>query len=131
MAIKSRNKVSINFSMSGMSDIVFLLLIFFMITSTLIHPNALKLLLPKSGKVVTMDNSVIDIKISKSLKYYINDKQVNVSSLESELVAKSTATKDAKAMLTVDENVPIDNVVRIMNIAKNNDIMLSFATTKD
>ena len=60
MALRSRNKVSANFNMSSMTDIVFLLLIFFMLTSTLVSPNALKLLLPNS-KAKTLEKQTISI----------------------------------------------------------------------
>ena len=75
MALKSRNKVSPNFNMSSMTDIVFLLLIFFMLTSTLVSPNALKLLLPNS-KAKTLEKQTISISINKELDFYINENQV-------------------------------------------------------
>ena len=75
MALKSRNKVSPNFNMSSMTDIVFLLLIFFMLTSTLVSPNALKLLLPNS-KAKTLEKQTISVSINKDLDFYINENQV-------------------------------------------------------
>ena len=71
MAIKSRSKINPSFSMSSMTDIVFLLLIFFMVTSTLIAPNALKLLLPESNNQ-TSAKPITTISISTDLKYYLN-----------------------------------------------------------
>ena len=84
MALKSRNKVSPNFNMSSMTDIVFLLLIFFMLTSTLVSPNALKLLLPNS-KSKTLEKQTISVSINKDLDFYINENQVIESNLENEL----------------------------------------------
>ena len=75
MALKSRNKVSPNFNMSSMTDIVFLLLIFFMLTSTLVSPNALKLLLPNS-KSKTLEKQTISVSINEDLDFYINENQV-------------------------------------------------------
>jgi len=72
MALKRRNKVNAAFSMASMTDIVFLLLIFFMITSTLVAPNALKLLLPQSNNQ-TVAKPITTISITRDLKYYIND----------------------------------------------------------
>ena len=72
MALKSRNKVSPNFNMSSMTDIVFLLLIFFMLTSTLVSPNALKLLLPNS-KAKTLEKQTISVSINEELNFYINE----------------------------------------------------------
>ena len=84
MALKSRNKVSPNFNMSSMTDIVFLLLIFFMLTSTLVSPNALKLLLPNS-KAKTLEKQTISVSINKELDFYINENMVLESNLENEL----------------------------------------------
>ena len=74
MALKRRNSVNASFSMSSMTDIVFLLLIFFMVTSTLIAPNALKLLLPQSNNQ-TAAKPITAISITQDLKYYINEKR--------------------------------------------------------
>jgi biopolymer transport protein ExbD len=70
MSLRSRNKIQAGFSMSGMTDIVFLLLIFFMITSTLIAPNALKLLLPQSSHQ-TMANAITTVSITRNYEYYV------------------------------------------------------------
>jgi len=87
MALTSRNKVSPSFSMSGMTDIVFLLLIFFMITSTLIHPTALKLLLPQSSHQ-TSAKPLTTISITRDLQYFIEDQPVEINDLEQILQQK-------------------------------------------
>ena len=97
MALKSRNKVSPNFNMSSMTDIVFLLLIFFMLTSTLVSPNALKLLLPNS-KSKTLEKQTISVSINKDLDFYINENQVIESNLENEL--KDTEINEFKPILS-------------------------------
>ena len=84
MAISTRNKVSNAFSMSGMTDIVFLLLIFFMLTSTLIVDNALKLSLPQSTNQVS-EKPVITVSITKDLEFYVEKTKVSVNELESVL----------------------------------------------
>ena len=81
---KSKNKVSANFSMSSMTDIVFLLLIFFMLTSTLVSPNALKLLLPNS-KARTLEKQTISVSITPAIEYYIEDQKVPFDQLELQL----------------------------------------------
>ena len=86
MDIRGRNKVNPNFNMSSMTDIVFLLLIFFMITSTLVTTSALDILLPKaSGK--TENKKSISVSITKALAYYIDNKETNEATLEQELLA--------------------------------------------
>jgi len=128
MALKRRNKVSAEFSMSSMTDIVFLLLIFFMVTSTLISPNALKLLLPKSGNQ-TPANPITSVSIDKGLNFYVETTPVPFSSLENQLREKLTGKKDPTISLHVDKSVPMEQVVRVMNIAKNNKYKLILATT--
>ncbi len=127
MAIQSRNKINLNFSMSGMADIIFLLLIFFMLTSTLIAPNALKLLLPKSNNQTTA-NPVTSVSITKELNYYVGMKLVTLSQLEGELRKRLKNEEDPFISLHVDHSVPMKEVVNVMNIAKNNQYKLILAT---
>jgi biopolymer transport protein ExbD len=128
MALRSRNKVSVQFSMSGMTDIVFLLLIFFMITSTLIAPNALKLLLPQS-KHQTTANPITTVSITRDAQFYIETKRVNVAQLESELYNRLKDEPEPTISLHVDEDVPMKEVVKVMNIAKDNRYKLILATS--
>lgn len=129
MAIKSRNKVSAQFSMSSMTDIVFLLLIFFMITSTMIHPNALKLLLPQSNSQVSA-KPVTTVSIDQNLDYYIETNRIEFSRLEAALKVKfdGVPEEDRTVSLHAEKSVPIDEVVKVMNIAKNNRYKLILAT---
>ena len=113
--------------MSGMTDIVFLLLIFFMITSTLIHPTALKLLLPQS-KHQTSAKPLTTVSITKDLRFYIEDQSVDFNSIESILQNKLGNNPETYISLHADENVPLKYVVRVMNIAKNNNYKLILAT---
>ena len=128
MSLSSRNKVSVQFSMSGMTDIVFLLLIFFMITSTLIAPNALKLLLPQS-KHQTAANPITTVSITRDAKFYIETMRIDISQLEYELQRRLQDEPDPTISLHVDENVPMKEVVKVMNIAKDNRYKLILATS--
>ena len=128
MALSSRNKVSVQFSMSGMTDIVFLLLIFFMITSTLIAPNALKLLLPQS-KHQTTANPITTVSITRDAQFYIETKRISVAQLESELYNRLKDETEPTIALHVDENVPMKEVIKVMNIAKDNRYKLILATS--
>ena len=128
MALSSRNKVSVQFSMSGMTDIVFLLLIFFMITSTLIAPNALKLLLPQS-KHQTTANPITTVSITRDAQFYIETRRVSITELETELYNRLKNEPEPTVALHVDENVPMKEVVKVMNIAKDNRYKLILATS--
>ena len=127
MALKSRNKVSPNFNMSSMTDIVFLLLIFFMLTSTLVSPNALKLLLPNS-KAKTLEKQTISVSINKDLDFYINESQVIESNLENELKQILSQQQEPAIILHADKTVDIEHVVKVMDIAYRNKYKIVLAT---
>ncbi len=114
--------------MSGMTDIVFLLLIFFMITSTLIAPNALKLLLPQSTHQA-MSNPITTISITRNFEYYVETTQVDLSDLERVLHERLEGEDEPTISLHVDRSVPMEQVVNVMNIAKDNRYRLILATS--
>ena len=130
MALRSRNKVSPNFSMSSMTDIVFLLLIFFMVTSTLIHPTALKLLLPQSSSQ-TKAKPLTTVAVTSDLKYYIEDERVNIGDLERKLIDRLGNNEDIYIALHADKSVAIEHIVKIMNIAKKNKYKMILATSPE
>ena len=134
MALKKRNKINAAFSMSSMTDIVFLLLIFFMVTSTLVAPNALKLLLPQSNSQ-TAAKAVTTISITKDLQYYINDggavKRVAFQEIEPFLAQRYGGDPEAYISLHAEKTVPIEEVVRVMNIARKNQLKLILATAPE
>ncbi|WP_242204962.1 ExbD/TolR family protein [Aestuariivivens insulae] len=119
MNFRGRNKVTPEFNMSSMTDIVFLLLIFFMIASTLVTTNAIDILLPKaSGK--TENKRSVAVSIKKNLTYYIDQKRVGESVLENELLAKLSGQEKPTIVLRAEKSVPVENVVKVMDIANRN-----------
>ena len=127
MALRSRNKVTPNFNMSSMTDIVFLLLIFFMLTSTLVSPNALKLLLPNS-KSKTLEKQTISISIDKDINFYIDENQVDVTELETRLINILSSELEPAIILHSDKSVDIEHVVKVMDIAYRNNYKIVLAT---
>jgi biopolymer transport protein ExbD len=121
MKIKGRNKVSPEFNMSSMTDIVFLLLIFFMITSTMVTTNALDLVLPKA-KGKTDNNKSISVSIDKNLKFYIDRDIVDEAIIESKLIEFYGNKAEKNLVLRAEEGVPIEKVVKILDIANRNKI---------
>lgn len=113
--------------MSSMTDVVFLLLIFFMITSTLVHPNALKLLLPQSENQ-TAAKPLTSVSITSNLEYYVEEQRVSFSEIEPLLKQKVGENPETYISLHVDENVSMKEVVKVMNIAKRNEYKLILAT---
>lgn len=132
MALKKQSKVSAEFSMSSMTDIVFLLLIFFMVTSTLIAPSALKLLLPQSSNQTMANKPITTVSITEDLQYAVEGKYVQLANLEDEIVKRvgpsSSYDEPPTISLHVDQSVAMEHVVKVMNIAKNNKYKLILAT---
>lgn len=117
MKFKNRNKVSPEFSMSSMTDIVFLLLIFFMLTAS--TPNALDLILPKAkGKSTNTQHIAVSIK--KNENYYVNNKKINEGAIEAELRKLLADRENPTVLLRVEETVPIEKAVLVMDVANRN-----------
>ena len=137
MAIQQRAKAKAEFSMSSMTDIVFLLLIFFLVTSTLINPNALKLLLPKSTNQISAKQQV-----SVSIKHYLdkntfsyhicgNKVPVRVDQVEPKLQELLQESDDPTFTIYADKSVPVEHVVNMMNIGKRNKYKVILATSPE
>ena len=119
MNFRGRNKVTPEFNMSSMTDIVFLLLIFFMLASTLVTTSAIDILLPKaSGK--TENKKSVSVSIKKDLTYYIDQKRVGESVLENQLVQILSSQSQPTIVLRAERSVPVQNVVKVMDIANRN-----------
>ncbi len=126
MDIRGRNKVSAEFSMSSMTDIVFLLLIFFMLTSTLVTTDALDLVLPKAqGK--TEKSQDVSVSITKDLTFYLDKKPVKKENLETLLKARLQKSEKPVIILRAEEGVPIEEVVYVMDIANRNNYKIILA----
>ncbi len=119
--------------MSSMTDIVFLLLIFFLVTSTLVNPNALKLLLPKStGQVSAKATVSVSIKDwgDETYTYHLNGDEAPMAFelLEDGLINELVNEEDPTFSIYADETVPIKEIVAVMNIAKRNHYKVILAT---
>ncbi|HPY67037.1 MAG TPA: biopolymer transporter ExbD [Bacteroidales bacterium] len=128
MAISQRHKISINFSSTGMTDVVFNLLIFFMLTSTLVHPTALKLLLPQ-GSTQTSAKPQTTVSITADQRYYVEQQPVTFEELENVLKQKLGSAPETFISLHADKSVPFESVVKVLNIAQANNYKLIIATT--
>ena len=126
MNLRGRNKVTPEFNMSSMTDIVFLLLIFFMLTSTMVTTNALDLVLPKA-KGKTDSNKSISISIDKDLKFYLDKTPIEEASVEAQLLAALDGDKEKPVILRAEEGVPIEKAVYVMDIANRNQIKVVLA----
>lgn len=119
MNLRGRNKVSPEFSMSSITDIVFLLLVFFLLTSPSITPEALDLILPKaSGKSTNVQNA--SVSISKDGLLYVNSKQIEEDTLEEELQQVLNEQEDPTIILRADGDTALNKAVGVMDIANRN-----------
>ncbi|MBW7848071.1 MAG: biopolymer transporter ExbD [Bacteroidales bacterium] len=114
MAIKTRNKLSVSFSMASMSDLVFLLLIFFMLTSTLIAPNAIKLLLPSSNSK-TMSKQTVTVYINEGFQYFVEERPSAEASLTADLHSALLGEKEGTVVVRSDKSVPVQYVVNVID----------------
>jgi len=116
--------------MAGMSDIVFLLLIFFMITSTLIHPTALKLMLPR-GNQQAAAKPMTTVSVTPDLRFFVEDQQVTIETLESVLQQKIGNSEDIYVSVHIDESVPWKYPVQVFQILNRNKYKTIVATRPD
>lgn len=127
MNLGNRNKVSPDFNMSSMTDLVFLLLIFFMLTSTLVTTSALEVILPKS-KAQTVKKATVTVTIDKDLNLSVNDDVVSLGQLENAILVAAATEPEAVIVLRVDETVPTGETVRVIDIAYRHSIKMVLAT---
>ena len=126
MNLKSKHKIEAAFSMSSMTDVIFLLLIFFMLTASFITPSGLPVNLPssKSSEIVMQKVSVT---ITDDLQYYVDQKKVTLAQLEG-VLRSSFAGKEGVVVLHCDKSVPVDNLVQVASIATALEARVSIAT---
>ena len=127
MNLKSQNKINPNFSMSSMTDIVFLLLIFFMLTSTLVTTNALKISLPSSS-AEQIKTQTVSISITEDLRYFINNDPVESSFLESKIREEYDAIDNPVLVLRAAKTIPLEYAVEVMDVAYRNNYKIVLAT---
>ena len=126
MNLRGRNKVQAEFSMSSMTDIVFLLLVFFLLTSPAITPDALDLILPKAkGKSTNQQKA--SVSITKDGAYYVNKERVSEYGVEKELKTLLAGQENPTIILRAEEGVPIEDAVFVMDIANKNNFKVVLA----
>ncbi len=128
MEIKRGSKVEKSFGSASMTDLMFLLLIFFMVATTLINTNALKILLPQSTNQVN-DKPTTTITVTEDLRYFIDNAPVTFAEIEPRLQAKFQGIEKPVVMLNMDKRVAVEEFAKIMNIAKDNQYSLFMMTT--
>ncbi len=130
MAIKRGSKVEISGSSASMTDLMFLLLIFLMIATTLINTNALKLTLP-SSTAPSKDKIEVTVSITENRELYVGEIRVTFQTLEKALQEALKGADEKRVSLRADKSTPLDDVVKVMNVAKKNKYKLDLATNPE
>ncbi|MCC6384842.1 MAG: biopolymer transporter ExbD [Bacteroidia bacterium] len=130
MKLRTRNKAGANFEMSSMTDLVFLLLIFFMLLTTLIVPNinTLKLVLPSSNTATPTENITVSVAINDKLEYFLDSKPIAVENLQPMLTQFISGKENPIVVLHTANSVPVENVVKVMDVVNNLKIRMVLAT---
>ena len=131
MNLRKRHKrASAEVHTSAMNDIMFFLLLFFLIASTVTNPNVIKLMLPKSSTGQSVSKKTITVSVTKDLRYYVDKKEIPVAELQNTLASYKTVATELTIILYVDQTVDIQDVVAVMDVAQQLNIKLVLATQK-
>jgi len=132
MNFRSSRKQEFEIFSNSFSDIMFFLMLFFLIVSTMITPGAIKLALPQADKSPSIDKQTekIAISISKDLKYYVNDKQMQFSQIEPELQKIKRGNNDAIAIVRCDNTIAVQSMVDVLQLGNKIGMKMVLATTR-
>jgi biopolymer transport protein ExbD len=128
MNLRRRTRLTSEVNTSSLNDIMFFLLLFFLITSTLVSPNVMKLLLPKAGSGKSMSKQNITVSVNSDLEYYIDNKPIAQNDLEPVLMQRIAGMPEPTVILKVDKTVQIQNLVDLLDIGNRNKIKMVLAT---
>jgi len=132
MKMRSERKQVFEIFSNSFSDIMFFLMLFFLIASTMITPGTIKLLLPQANQTQSMNKppKEVAISITKDLKYYINNKQVKFSELESELLKEKKENSEVHAIVRCDNAIAVQSLVDVLQIGSKIEVKMVLATTR-
>lgn len=128
MNLRRKSKVHSEVSTHSLNDIMFFLMLFFLIASTMANPNVVKLLLPSAKSTQTVIKKPISVSIKKDLSYWIDTKPVSFEAIESTLAARTQNIADAAVVIRVDRDVPVQYLVDILDIGNRLKIKMVMAT---
>lgn len=130
MNLRKRHKVAAEVNTSSLNDIMFFLMLFFLIASTVVNPSVIKLLLPRSFTGQTVSKKTITVSVTKDLQYYVEKKAVTQEEISSVLQGYLKSADELTVILYCDRTVAIENVVNVMDISNKLKIKLVLATEK-
>jgi len=126
MRISSKNKIDAGFSMASMTDLIFLLLVFFMLTSSFVTPSGLPVNLPSSKKS-TIEVQKVSVTVTKDLRYYVNEKKITKATLEGELKSR-LGGPGGSVVLHIDRDVASEHLIYVAGIATSLEAKVVVAT---
>lgn len=130
MAIKRNRRFHAEVATSSLSDIMFFLLLFFLIISTLANPNVIKMTLPKSEQNEKTNKQHISLSVSEDKQYFVDKQQVNFEELEAALLTKMGGTKDQTVIVRIPYNLQVQDLVDLLQIGVKNNLKFVIATNK-
>jgi biopolymer transport protein ExbD len=130
MNLRQKNKAGAEIFTSAMNDIMFFLMLFFIIVSTLLNPNVIKLSLPSAKNTQSLHKKEILLSVNKDLQYFVNNQQVPFEQLQSVLSAEASKDKEAFVVLRCDKTLAIQQLVNVLEIGNNLNVKMILATQK-
>ncbi len=130
MKIKRRHEFKPEVATASLNDIMFFLLLFFLIVATFANPHVIRLFLPKANSSQTVTKKQITLSITKRKLYYIDEKPVIYQDLESELAQIKSRLPDVTIVVRADATLSIQDLVDVLQIGSNQDIKMILATDK-
>ncbi len=128
MNLRRRHKIAPEVSTASMNDIMFFLMLFFLIASSVVNPNVIKLLLPKASSGQSVSKKTISVSITKDLQYYVEKQLVPSSQIEQVLRNYIQNTDELTVILYVDQTVQIQDIVDVMDVSNKLKVKLVLAT---
>ncbi|CAN5901123.1 biopolymer transporter ExbD [soil metagenome] len=131
MNLRSKSRISADFNMSSMTDVVFLLLIFFMLTSSFVTPTAVPVSLPTSSTAPPIVIQRISVTITKDLQYFLNEKPTTMEQMRPELAGLLQGVEEGVVVLNIDKTVPVEHLVKVAGIANDLKAKVSIAAVQE
>jgi biopolymer transport protein ExbD len=131
MNLRSKSRISADFNMSSMTDVVFLLLIFFMLTSSFVTPTAVPVSLPTSSTAPPLVIQRISVTITKDLQYFLNEKPTTMEQMRPELAGLLQGAEEGVVVLNIDKSVPVEHLVKVAGIANDLKAKVSIAAVQE
>jgi biopolymer transport protein ExbD len=131
MNLRQKNTAGAEIFTSAMNDIMFFLMLFFIIVSTLLNPNVIKLSLPSAKNTQSLHKKEILLSVNKDLQYFVNNQQVPFEQLQSVLSVEANKDKEAFVVLRCDKTLAIQQLVNVLEIGNKLNVKMILATQKE